>query len=401
MTEKKKILYIPQLATIDKITNKIIINADSNIVIMNNIITNLHQYYDFFVIMPREDLCNISFNEAISDKIHLIVESTSKNMNAFSIRYDFDFEYYYRTIKNIKPDYIINNTSTITKNIRVILHLLQSNCKLINFLHFLDLPDENKVPKDVSYFLRQVEGVDTADLAVFQSETVKKKFHTGIKKYNMYNLFPLKSFRSKYCVWNSTYSQTEIDRYQNVIYNITEKKRIIFPNRLSSTNYSNHLRFFEAIRNISKQRNDFEVIINNPTQYLSNNDIRLECPNVVIHDHLLSRKEYYQLLHSCDIGVALFTQEGHGGVSSKEFQAAECLPVYPKCNEYAELMPKDYKGYCSVDLHDLEQSLNYVLNIARTDVAKYLTQIGKRLVYYRDSFESNVLKIKKDLEKLS
>jgi len=397
---RKRILWIPQLATIDKQTNKVIINADSNITILNGMIENLSDDFSFAVIMPQECYCNVNYHEAISDKAK-IFSKKGMPVNSFSLRYDFDFNEMIDFINHINPDVIVNNTSTLTKNIKAVIYYLRSEAKLVNFMHFLDHPLENKVPNEVSYFIRQLEGIVCSDLPVFQSYTVKSKALDSLASYITHD----EIFRSKklwdleYDVWNATYSQKEVDSYEAVK---PEKKRIIFPNRLSSTNYSNHLRFFEAIRNISETRDDFEVVVNNPTKYMTYEEIGKLCPNLkVLNDgNLLDRQQYFEALKSSDIGVALFTQEGHGGVSSKQFQAAGCLPVYPMVNEYAYLMPESYQGFCNVNLKDLEMALNYTLDICRTDKGKAYSDKAKELIYERDSFEANSKKVKESLIKL-
>lgn len=404
----KKILWIPQLATVDKKTEKIIINADSNITIMNGIIDNLIYDYKFDILMPCPNYCNCNYSKAINsfNKVNFLTLA-HKQLSAFSLRYEFNFHEMMDNIEESQPDFIVNNTPSLTRNIKAVLYTLRSKLqvqpKLINFLHFLDYPGENKVPTEISYFLRQVEGILCSDLAVFQSYTVRDKTIFAINEY-----FPkVKDIINKdyrHTVWNATYSQTDIDKYKETP-KFSESllpKTIMFPNRLSSTNYSNHLRFFEAIQNISKTRNDFRVIVNNPTQYMTYEEISKLCPNLkVLNDgNLLSREQYLKTLHQVDIGVALFVQEGHGGVSSKEFQAAGCLPVFPKINEYEHLMPEDYNGFCNPDLHDLEIALNYALDICRTEKGIELVKIGKKLIFERDSFEFNIETVKNDLESL-
>lgn len=402
----KKILWFPQLATNDKQTGKIIINSDSNITILNGMIENLTPDYSFDIVMPAAEYCNCCYTEAITTNVLefliRIRQSKHKPINAFTLRYDFDFEEITQLVIDSNPDFIVNNTPSLTRNLKAVLFHLKNKLdhkpKLINFLHFLDYPGEDKVPKEISYFIRQIEGILCADMAVFQSYTVRNKAIAAIEEY-----FPkIKEITNpnlKVAVWNATYSQTQIDKITSSKF---DKKTIMFPNRLSSTNYSNHLRFFEAIRNLSKQREDFEVIVNNPTQYLKTEEVQQLCPNLKIlnNGQLLKRDGYFKTLHACHIGVALFVQEGHGGVSSKEFQAAGCLPVYPKVNEYQYLMPKDYKGFCKPDLSDLEEAINYVLDVCLTNEGQKLITIAKELIYKRDSFEYNIKDVKQSLENL-
>jgi len=395
----KTILWVPELATLDKTTKLVLINADSNINIMNGIIKHFKNNYHFCIMMPREEDCNVKFRSIISDEV-TIYENQSFYGDAFTLRYNFDFHKMKNIIEHVKPDIIVCNNSAITRNFKVVIYQLSNkNIKLINFMHFLDLPKEKKVPQEVSYFLRQMDGILVCDLAVFQSQTVCDKTMNAINIYLNQYISDSSRINENITIWNATYSQEEIDQRKPVVDKKDIKKRILFPNRLSSTNYSNHLRFFEAIQYISKKRNDFEVIVNNPTQSMSWEEIKKLCPNLkMINDgKLLNRDEYLNLLFTCDIGVALFTDEGHGGVSSKEFQAAGCLPVFPKVNEYAHLMPQDYKGFCKQNLCDLEEALIYILDICRTPEGNSLIDIAKKSIYERDSFEYNIPKIKQSL----
>jgi hypothetical protein len=401
----KKILWIPQLATIDKVTGKTILNADSNMTILNGMLENLLDKYEFDILLPAEEYCNCSYKEAIIsfDKVK-IISLKHKPISSFTLRYDFDFQEMIDIISNSSPDFIVNNTPSLTRNIKAVAFMLKSKLekipKMINFLHFLDYPGEDKVPKEISYFMRQIEGILCSDLAVFQSYTVFDKAMSAINEY----FLKIKMFMNptlKTAVWNATYSQKEIDAFDHGKKWFAEKT-MMFPNRLSSTNYSNHLRFFEAIRNVSRDRKDFNVIVNNPTKYMSSTDLQKACPHLMIlnEGHLLNREQYLNTLHGIDIGVALFTQEGHGGVSSKQFQAAGCLPVFPFVNEYQYLMPAGYKGYCKPDLSDLEDAINYVLDVSRTPEGDELIKIGKKMIYERDSFEFNIKNVIDSLESL-
>ena len=271
---KIKLLWLPELATIDKRTGKIILDADSNIVIMEGICKTLYECGEFqlYTAIPRSELTNVphiaAFNTSIFKKIYCYSDVHS---HAFSLRYNFDFKYYSYLINAIKPDVIVNNNSAITRNIVTVAYMLgMRDVSIINFMHFLDSPDDKKVPKNVSYFTRQIEGILSADVAVYQSKAVKAKAEKDMKTY----------FKKAYLthfdrnigsgVWNATYSFDNANKFPA---NRVGKKKILFPNRLSSTNYSNHSKFFNAINRLSNVRDDFYVIINNPTGYLSRKNI--------------------------------------------------------------------------------------------------------------------------------
>ncbi|MHA1755517.1 MAG: hypothetical protein ACTSVV_02020 [Promethearchaeota archaeon] len=391
---KINILYIPQLTVFNKQNGKCLITADSNIVIMQGIINEFLKQnlpVSFYIIMPDISLIgdfNESFNKTVFGKENNNINwITFKYFpsHSFAQRYHFDFKQW-EIFKEFNIDIIINNTAPLTKNLRCLFKLFGQNPKIISFIHFFDDIRFKKVPSEISYTLRQLESIFCSDLVVTQSETVKEQI-----EYNFKNIF-----RGKHNinieVWNCTYSQNEIDKYKTNEKFL--KKTIIFPNRLSSTGYSNHKRFFEAVNKIYRKRKDFQVIINNPTSSYTLTQLKKECQPIIFINKgkFLSREKYLNILWKSDIGVALFTQEGHGGVSSKEFAAAECLPVFPKTNEYKFLMPITYKGFVKKDLSNLEESLNYVLDICRTKKGEELAKKARELVYKRDAIEANAYK---------
>jgi len=154
----KKILWIPQLTTIDNYTHTI---TNS----MNNIIDNLHDDYKFFIMLPDED-DNYNYRPVVSSNA-CIIDSVNQPIHAYALHYDFDFPEICQNLKALQPDIIINNFPALTRNVKTAIHLTKMKTKVISFLHSLE---EASTPLEVSFFVRQMEGVLCADKTVFLTE---------------------------------------------------------------------------------------------------------------------------------------------------------------------------------------------------------------------------------------
>ena len=399
-----RILYVPQLTAIDKKTFQYNIHADSNVVIMKCIAETMWDSgVEFDVMIPPGTKDGFTKKFLKYPNWNFILEKQSNTLvrSAFTLRYDFDMTHWFTILKN-EYDAIIIHTPPLVNNINALVkHMmltgqLKNKPKIIAYLHFTDVPSQAKVPEEFSYFYRQMEGLANSYLPVTQSYANSKVIIDNARKYMPYLYMPLPS------VWNATYSQTEIDKYNTDKNNRYEDKIVVnFPNRLSSTNYSNHEIFFEVMREINKNRDDIICYITNPSKYIE--DSKLEalvgCP-VESPADLDSREEYVSRLHRTDIVVALFNKEAHGGVSSKEAMAAGCLPIFPRCYEYEKLMDYKYPGYCLTDLSNLEATLEWGINECKNVDGIYWTRISKQNVYKRDSVEYNGKEIRETIERL-
>jgi len=398
-----KILYVPQLTAIDKITKQYSIHADSNVVILECIAECMKNTgVEFDLMVPTGTQTEFSKKLIKYHNWNIILERPINSLvrSAFTLRYDFDMSYWFDILNN-KYDVIIIHTPTLVNNINALVkHMmlsgyLEKKPKIVAYLHFTDVPTQNKVPKEFSYFYRQIEGLANADFPVTQSHANKQVIVANAKKYMPELETPIPE------VWNSTYSQKEIDKYKNSNNRYDDKIIINFPNRLSSTNYCNHEKFFEVMRKINKTRDDIICYITNPSKYIP--DIQLEslvgCPVETPAD-LDSREEYISRLHKSDIVVALFNKEAHGGVSSKEAMAAGCLPIFPKCYEYKEIMPKTYPGFCNKTLIDLQHAIEWGIQVCKNEIGKEWAEDSKLNIFERDSVEFNGSEIREQIERL-
>lgn len=191
----RKILWIPQLTTIDGYENLIIHR-------MNKIINELHTDFKFFVMLPCENDEEYNFRSLVSTNT-CIIESTNQPIHKYALHYDFDFSEFCNILTSLKPDFVINNFPALTRNAKTAVHIMKTQTKIVSFLHSFD----DNAPFDVSSLIRNIEGVLCADIVVFPDKNTAHKTLDSID-----NLLPdLKlllnpHINDEYYVWDSIHN---------------------------------------------------------------------------------------------------------------------------------------------------------------------------------------------------
>ena len=174
--------------------------------------------------------------------------------------------------------------------------------------------------------------------------------------------------------------------------------RLLFLNRLSGINYSHHEEFFEAIRDIWEERQDFEVVFTNPSRKISFEEIAEKCPAYVPYkdNKPLSRKEYWDLLYSGDVSIHLFTIERYSGCALRESIAAGNIPVVAQCYEQERIVDSSQFMVNIGAFHDIDKtSLKYAIRNALNSCfwmgaeSHYFTGMAKTMKSIRDRNEES------------
>ena len=402
------ILYILQQSVYDKEGKWT--TADSNINIMVGILRELsrkRKKWKFYVLIDR-----LKKFRDLKSYLDLIEAENVKFIpfpfivNAFLNRYNFCVREFEKVAKSIgKIDIVWNNITELTRNIKTYFYFRQKYLpKFITCCYWLDLPylNQSKVPKEVTYFWRQLDGFECSDLCVF---TCKSTLNAFMKHLTLIfkDTFLLKDFRSKTTIWDFGYSENEILKYKPKKREIPNKRTILFLNRLSEINYTHHIEFIEAIKLLSRKRNDFQVIFTNPSMKVSFKQLKKIVPNLFIYkEDVLSREEYVKLLWWGDISVHLFEKELYGGCSFREAIEADNIPVALPIYEYARILGDSYPFYIKnispEEIADVLDTILNCLNICNFRGTKSFSEIKIR--NYESSFEKVSNKVILDIESL-
>jgi hypothetical protein len=335
-----RLLYIIQQSIYDN--NGKWSSADSNIGMFIGLARELVEKTDWEIhalIAPTQDFSDISNYRELFNHPNVMFKSWDYPVDAFLNRQNFPARDMEDLIK-LDYDLIINNITEISRNIRSIIEINKLKTKLITQCFWLDCPEigEAKVPTNMSYDWRQFDGFECSDWATFTCNSTKEAFienskHKFVDKY-------IQSVLNKSSVWDFGYSKKEADEYYSTPIDKVPNPRILFLNRLSGINYSHHEEFFEVIRDIWKERQDFEVVFTNPSRKISFEEIAEKCPAYVPYkdNKPLNRREYWNLLYSGDMSVHLFTIERYSGCALRESIAAGNIPIVAQCYEQERIV---------------------------------------------------------------
>lgn len=380
--------------------------ADSNIQMHLGFIRNalkIDPDVNFYVVLaPERDFCDImSYDELIKDdRVYFI--SRPVPVNAFYGRIHFDAEWYQTVLDKefMKAiDVVINNEPCLTRNLKTYFHFAGIKVPIVTQNFWMDCPEigEGKVDEIISYDWRQIDGVVCSDLVPFTCESTKEAFFLNlVKKFgsSFCEKFLLKNI---FTIWDMGFDADEFPAYHNTKPEEFEKKTIVFPNRMSSINYTHHLEFIEAVKILAKRRDDFQVIFCNPSGKIEWSWLKENVPNLFVYkEGILTRAEYLQILRKSHVGVSLYTMERYGGCANVEMLYSGLKVVMPEVFEYKIRGGEDYQYYVNLPL-DPENIANQLSHALSTCYPETHHAICNRLLE-RSSYEEVSKNILSDLK---
>lgn len=406
-----KILWQLQLSNYTK-EGKFVLSADSNwqIFITKLLeIIKLDENIHVDVILPEINDCLESPISALYDigislkNVHPIYIPIQAN--ALATRFDFPWKVILEKIKPYMDDYthVYINDPLLLPHYKALFHINTKNKpKWILQTHFLDSPMARVVDDEISYWHGTIEACTKADIFLWHCTSMQDIFKQALLKEHTNDF--VNTLMKKSDVWKDGYSITEIRKsidMNNVRFNLNAEmsaKTIIWvPNRVGglgkSFDYTNNGKFlFEIIPELWKKRQDFIVIVGNPNQKISNNEIAENCPAYVkLIDGPLNRDEYRYLSSCADIVVGLYTNDTNGGLASLESIEFGAAPFFPDIFEYKKYFdavnwPNDLR--ISPDLNDAHLILDNLLNkLYSDDLSDKITKLIKFIRDY-SSYES-------------
>ena len=347
--------------------------------------------------------------------------------NALATRYDFNFDDLGKILqlgndKNSPYTHVFINDPMQLRNYQALFYLkAKYRPMFVVHSHFIDNPECPKFPTEASLWFGQLEAAYKADYNFWQCESSMKLFLNSAKKWITKDMITKIECLSS--PWDDGYSSAEINsdiNYDNVRFDIQKVKQdlknkivLFVPNRIGgkgrSSDYTNCGKFmFEVIPEIFKYRQDLVVLAGNPSQKITNNELKSWCPayyNLV--PDALNRDEYKVVAHQLQqISVGLYNQDSYGGTSARELCDAGTIPLWVNNYEYtaiAECCGWDGKEIMiKSDLSDInEKTLELIDWYAKTQYIDNWKQNFRQVVRNRCSYEATTPKAIKlmDLEK--
>jgi hypothetical protein len=377
----KEVLYIPFFSMQDKVSGRFLIRNDSNIHEMRCVIKALNTLdCSVDVLLPTGNHLEGDFN---------VIEFDTYPNNLMQ-RFHFDTHRFEQIFRSKKYDLIIDNTPALTKNLfAVYYHLYRKFPKVISITHYVDYPSVGKVPFEVSYWDRQVESAKISTAVVFLSKKAKDQFLIESELYEI---------EDKFKVWKMFISSEEIKSLAS--YRNKDKfpiKTILFPNRVSRTNHSNHVKFFKAIEELYKRRQDFKVLVSNLTKDYTDKEISdmISCSDVLMFDDLLyERSHWLSTAAKCHVVFAALN-DVYGGVAVREAIYMGCIPVIPYRDEYMNMVPDRYPFFTGFDLRKsgIVSALDRALDSEYDSFYRSILLSDSAFEYNRDVIEQDLREV--------
>ena len=337
----RKLLYIPFYSQQDKTNGKILLNADANMRVMKMLFSILKEFFEIHVVVPSVGLLSNENDILIFDDAKWL-QSLNVFPNNMIQRFHFDAFEYCKIFDGDEYDLIINNTPELTKNILSCYKYVTGKfTHIISINHFPMINEFHISGHDqvISYEQRQHESLFCSSLSVVFSKYIREIYlDEGPCVDEQISQWPL-SFDSKEIA--SHFNDKQFFNYKS-----KNEVRFVFPNRLSTTNYSNHIPFIEGVKIFARilktvtGKSDFSIAFTNTTKSVSKEWLMNNVPNCICPD-TFDRKDYLKLLASSDFSISLM-DDLHGGIAVREGMALGCLPIIRNIHSFGFTIPENY-----------------------------------------------------------
>jgi len=292
--------------------------------------------------------------------------------HAIKTRYDFHYNELEFLLNESNYTHLYLNDPCLVGNYKTLFYKSYNKSpKIISHNHFVDLPENPKVPLETSYYFRQIEGAIKADINLFQCESAMNEFFDSISKTLSPTLVDI--IKSKSEPYDDGYSYEEINKpiIENELrFKLPADKVIIFvPNRIGRTfDYTNCGKFlFEFVNDLYKERQDFVIVAGNPSQKISNEELAKSVkPYVYLVKDTFSRNEYRYVARNSDIVIGLYDKDLYGATALRECLDLSCLPLLLDINEYKKIMDAaDYPFRVKSDFSNLNSQLSSLIHFVK------------------------------------
>lgn len=292
----------------------------------------------------------------------------------------------YDVVWNCLPEYTNNLSQLLCRNTD--LGWGHTNIPIINRWHWVMANDYVAIP-DSRIEFRQVEGYMFA-----QYNTVLCSYNEEMVRKMVNKWFPNVKVET-----STIYNGVDYNNIQSCNTGVKASKiRLLFPNRLQT--FKNPMFMLESLIKLRETRQDFELILTDPTaDFSTNNPLKNGKLIDIINDNSdwikvikVSGKEYFELIHTCDVVINTSDYETWGVCQTEALCCGKNI-VVPSGLTFEEMTAPDYPFiYKRGDKRDFINKINLAIEKRNSYTDKNLAY-GKRFDWsnviqsYIDLFE--------------
>lgn len=343
-----KLLWVPQISTVDKKTGRFILDADSNIIVFKNYKEALRKLgVELTIVLP--------YQEQVEETDPLFLHSVNVirieyPKNVFESRFFLDRKGAMRVVLNCGIEHIndfdwaVINDPCLVAQWKILFKTMQCKTKIATINHWIDNPSYPKIDPSTTYAFRQLEGMYTADIALTCAVT-------GLDMINEMSRYWLSKRAHDSMMTHTHVLENPID--PNIYYRPHDsyfEKIMLFSHRCSSFPlYADNFNKFKAVcKTLRDEKFDFEVLVSNPSGYIFSDEEKKLFDNF----GPFPRDYYIDILHQHPIMSAFFDVPPLWPTTLLEGAVCGCPVVVPNEEPYVSMFGANYIG----NVHKNQQS---------------------------------------------
>ena len=330
------VLYDLQLSVVDNYDDgNFLMERDSNTNVAGFTLKGLallHPDWNFYVLVPykyqRKGEENYSpLNRTLPANVHF--KEYKYYGFPFLDRMNFKIRALDRIFENIHIDIMLLNDPTKVLNYKTYFYNKQKEyVPIIVRNHWVSGKLDRKVPEEIDFFIRQVEGAYYSTYATFNSNYAIEIFLENAKEY--FNEEFINKIRPKLKAFETVDAEQVRKHYTGKKY---EKFTILWGHRLSY--YTGWTKTFEALRMLYEKGYNFQVIAPDPGNKMNQEDLVRQYPFILpINKKEWSHKDYLKACSECHAVIGNHAYPATwGGLAITEPMSVGAIPFL--LNKYA------------------------------------------------------------------
>ena len=348
------------------------LNADSGMILFKNFIYYSNKtedyYYNLHIPLDHKGNKKIPFPELKKDNINITYHKSPGSW----YRYHFDANAIKEQYNTFKNDFDL----IFTNDIEAVPFLHQ----LFNVSWHFDIPifaywDWVEVPPsggNINFLPLQLTGVlmskKTGVNSLWQKNLILKYAE------QFFNEDTIKILDQKIQPLYIGMELDEINKYMLKDKPKSNKFRILWNHRINPQ--TGFFEFLKQMDKLWKENKNFEVLLTNPIKKNTLSDKNPTQRPYIKEMRGLDRKQYFELIQSCDVGIGCFQKYSAWSMSITDVVACEVPVIVPKDFAFEEMLGSDYPLLYS-NWNEFNLFLKRLMN-KETDVVDELKQLKKK-----------------------
>lgn len=376
----KRITVLMDLQLSSLENGKFLITPDSNVNValftIKNMLLKFPGKYFFILLVPRrssikdgksfQELATDSFFKELNTDITYLEHDYFKNpfvdrmtFSSFSL----DDEFYKEEMRRVDVVYT-NDPCKVLSYKTYFYYLLNKMIPVISRNHWVSGKLDRKVPEEIDFFMRQVEGANVGNSMSFNSKFAVDFFLENCKEYFNEDFIDSLVKKLKYF---DTVDARKVDSFANN--GRFEKFTILWAHRLSY--YTGWKETLDALLKLWSRRQDFQVIVPDPGNKMTQEKLKEEYPFIKkVNKEEWTHEKYLETCWKCDVVLGNHKYPATwGGLAITEPMVALTCPILPKRHSYPEMF-YDRKDCFFVDEDDMIKKIEKFMDDPATLIVR-------------------------------